>query len=252
MIGDLGPISLFLDRRDAGRRLAHALRKFKRSNVVVLALPTGGVPVAHEVAKALGAPLDLLFVQKIGAPDHPEIGLGAVVDGAHPQVIVNEELLRALAPSPDFLADEERRQFEEIGRRRALYLNSRPPLHVHGSTVIVVDDGVTTGASVKAALKGIDRSHPEWLVLAIPLAPPAVLLDLQAIADEVVCLSSPEPFLAVGNYYDDFTPTSDEEVIALMGAARAHGIAAVPPPLASSEPASTEKGASPGQPPRQH
>lgn len=225
MLGDLGPIALFEDRRDAGHRLAQALRKYRSHDAVVLALPPGGVPVAHEVAKALHAPLDLLFVRRFGAPDHPDLYLGAVVDGPKPQLVVNDELLRALAPPPEFLAGEQQRHRSAIEQQRMLYLNGRPPLALRGRTVIIVDDGVTTGIGVRSALKAIDRSGPEWLVLAIPLAPPPVLLDLQSVADEVVCLSSPEPFLAVGNYYNDFTATSDEEVIALLGASRARGAA---------------------------
>lgn len=239
MMGDLGPIALFADRRDAGRQLAHALRKYRHRDPIVLALPPGGVPVAHEVAKALHAALDLLFVRRIGAPGHPEVRLGTVVDGSRPHMVINEEMVRALMPSAEFLADEQRHQTEEMEHLRHLYLNGRSPLALQGRTVIVVDDGVTTGVSVMAALKVIDHREPEWLVLAVPLAPPPVLLDLQAIADEVVCLSSPEPFLAVGNYYDDFTPTADEEVIALLAAARARGISALSAPDESKPPAAT-------------
>lgn len=225
MMGDLGPIAVFEDRRDAGHKLAQALRKYRHRNAVVLALPPGGVPVAHEIAKALQAPLDLLFVRRVGAPGHPDIYLGAVVDGPQPQLVLNDELLRALSPPPEFLEGEQLRQMRAIEHQRLLYLNGRPPTELQGRTVIVVDDGVTTGTSVRSALKAIDRSEPEWLVLAVPLAPPPVLLDLQSIADEVICLSSPEPFLAVGNYYNDFTATSDEEVIALLSESRAPGIA---------------------------
>ncbi|MBM3506960.1 MAG: phosphoribosyltransferase [Alphaproteobacteria bacterium] len=211
----------FHDRRDAGRRLASVMRKFKSANPIVLALPRGGLPVAYDVAKELKAPLDILFVRKIGAPGHPDVDLGAVVDGAHPEIVLNDSVVRMLAPDQAHIDAETRRELAEIERRRTLYLNGREPPEARGRTVIVVDDGVATGGTVKAALKAIDRHKPEWLVLAIPVAPPQALLDLQSAADEVVCLSSPEPFWAVGAYYQDFTETTDEEVMALLGANRA-------------------------------
>lgn len=206
----------FKDRRDAGRELAKALSRFGNADPVVLALPRGGVPVAFEVAKALAAPLDILLVRKIGAPGHEELALGAVVDGANPQTVLNEEIVRLVAPSAGYIEAEEARQLAEIERRRRLYRGSEPALDVGGRTAIVVDDGIATGATVKAALMGIAQSKPERLVLAVPVAPTDSIEDLKSFCDEIVCLHTPEPFYAVGAYYDDFDQTSDEEVIWLL------------------------------------
>src|SRR6059058_677649 len=162
--------SLFEDRRDAGRQLAAALAHYESSRPVVLALPRGGVPVGFEVAKALGAPLDVLLVRKIGAPGHEELGLGAVVDGHDPQLVLNEDLVRTVAPPPGYIEAEEQRQLAEIERRRRPYIGDRSPVAVEARTVIVVDDGIATGATVKAALRGLARSRPARLVLAVPVA----------------------------------------------------------------------------------
>jgi putative phosphoribosyl transferase len=210
----------FRDRTDAGRQLARHLLGYRSQKPVVLALPRGGVPVAYEVARALHAPLDLLFVRKIGAPGHAEFGLGAVVDGAHPQVVLNEEVLAQLDVKPEYIRAETERQLREIERRRQHYLAGRRPVEVEGRTAIVVDDGIATGGTVRAALKGVARVRPARLVLAVPVAPAETIERLRAEADEVVCLMTPEPFYAVGEHYDDFTQTSDREVIALLDEAR--------------------------------
>lgn len=212
---------IFEDRRDAGRQLAKALERFRDSRPVVLALPRGGVPVAFEVAKALAAPLDVLFVRKIGAPGHEELALGAVVDGPHPQIVLNDEIVQLVAPRPGYIEAEEKRQLEEIERRRKLYRGGEPAVNVSGRTAIVVDDGIATGATVKAGLMGVSRSKPERLVLAVPVAPPDSIEDLRGFCDEIVCLHTPEPFYAVGAYYADFSQTSDDEVIRLLAASRA-------------------------------
>lgn len=210
----------FENRRDAGRQLAALLSRYQDQQPVVLALPRGGVPVGYEIAKALEAPLDVLLVRKIGAPAHPELAIGAVVDGANPQMVLNEQLVRQLEVGEEYIKTEERRQLAEIERRRRLYHGGRVALDISGRTVIVVDDGIATGATVKAALLALARSRPARLVLAVPVAAPASLEDLAASADDIVCISAPHHFQAVGAAYGDFTQTSDEEVIDLLANAR--------------------------------
>jgi putative phosphoribosyl transferase len=212
-----GPDMVFPDRRQAGRRLAAALMRLKALDPIVLALPRGGVPVAFEVAQALDAPLDVVLVRKIGAPGHPELGLGAVVEGA--AVVLNDEIVRLVAPNPAYLQQETARQLEEIERRRELYRGGRAPVAAHGRLVIVIDDGIATGGTVRAALRALAQAKPARLVLAVPVAPKDAIATLAAEADEVVCLASPEPFLAVGAHYQDFRQTSDEEVVELLRSA---------------------------------
>src|SRR5438105_4199701 len=212
--------SLFEDRRDAGRQLAAALAHYESSRPVVLALPRGGVPVGFEVAKALAAPLDVLLVRKIGAPGHEELGLGAIVDGQDPQVVLNEEVVRAVMPPPGYIEAEKARQLAEIERRRRHYVGDRPAPSVTGHTAIVVDDGIATGGTVKAALRGLARHDPARLVLAVPVAPADSLRELEAECDDIVCLATPEPFYAVGPHYRDFTQTEDDEVVRLLAQAR--------------------------------
>ncbi|MGN6375262.1 MAG: phosphoribosyltransferase [Sphingomonas sp.] len=211
----------FDDRRDAGRRLAAALQHLAASHPLVLALPRGGVPVAFEVARALHADLDLLMVRKLGAPGHEELGIGAVTDGADPHAILNDEIVRQIAPSPSYIRDEMRRQLAEIERRRRSYLGDRPAISPAGRTVILVDDGIATGGTVRAALEGVRQSRPARLVLAVPVAPADSLAMLRDACDEIVCLHQPDPFFAVGAHYRDFTQTSDTEVVDLLAAARA-------------------------------
>lgn len=208
--------SLFHDRQAAGIQLAAALGRFRTSNPLILALPRGGVPVAFEVACALEAELDLLFVRKIGAPGYEEYGIGAVVDGAEPQLVLNEAIVRKLAPSPNYIHDQYIKQLAEIERRRRVYLGGRPAIPVGGRTVIVVDDGIATGATVRAGLRALRKNHPARIVLATPVAPADALRDLRPECDEIVCLAVPEPFHAVGAHYVDFTQTTDHEVIDLL------------------------------------
>lgn len=211
---------MFKNRKDAGRKLAARLLQYKDEHPVVLALPRGGVPVAYEVAMALKAPLDVVVVRKLGAPGQPELGIGAVVGGDHPQSVLNEEVLRALDVSDDYLNREAELELQEIRRRQELYRGGCAPEPIEGRTAIVIDDGIATGGSVRAALRGVRRFQPKRLVLAVPVAPPETVESLQPEVDELVCLSTPFFFHAVGQFYEDFSQTSDEEVVELLGAAR--------------------------------
>lgn len=214
------PARKFVDRRDAGRQLADALARYERSEPLILALPRGGVPVAFEIAKALRAPLELVLVRKIGAPGHPEYGIGAVVDGSDPQFVYNKEAMRIVDPPASYVEAETRRQLAEIERRREIYQGGRSPTPTEGRTVIVVDDGIATGGTVKAVLKALRKASSGRIILAVPVAPREALKELKTEADEVICLQTPDPFRAVGLHYLDFDQTSDEEVIRLLRDAR--------------------------------
>lgn len=209
----------FVDRQHAGEALADALEPLRDEHPLVLALPRGGVPVAFPVAERLGAPLDVALVRKIGAPGNEELALGAVIDGAHPQHVVNESLMRQIAPPAGWFEQEMQRQLAELERRRKRYLGDRTPPSVQGRCVILVDDGVATGATVRAAIKGLRQAGATNLVLAVPVAPRSVAETLEAETDRLVCLAMPHPFIGVGLHYDDFSQTSDEEVIALLARA---------------------------------
>jgi len=207
----------FLDRADAGRRLGRALSRFRGERPVVLALPRGGVPVGLEVARALGAPLDVVVVRKLGAPGHPEFALGAIAPGA---VYVDRSIVRQLGVLPAYLEQVTAAEARELARRELAYRGGRPPLEVTGRLVILVDDGLATGATIRAALASLRQRGPARVVLAAPVGAPETITRLRDLADEIVCLETPPDFRAVSLAYDDFDPTSDAEVMRCLAAAR--------------------------------
>jgi putative phosphoribosyl transferase len=206
----------FADRAEAGRQLAAALASYKNQAPVVLALPRGGVPVAAEIAAALDAPLDLVLVRKIGVPTNREFAMGAVVDGTRPIIVKNEDVIQ-LAGVTDFQFETVcDRELKEIDRRRRRYLGGRPSVDVAGRTAIVVDDGIATGATARAALQATRKRNPAKLVLAVPVAATTTIQALREEADEVVCLEDHTDFGAIGFFYDDFRQVGDDEVVALL------------------------------------
>jgi predicted phosphoribosyltransferase len=218
----------FRDRSDAGRRLAKALSSYKGRHPVVLALPRGGVPVAAEVAAALDAPLDLILVRKIGVPTQPELAMGAVVDGAAPIVVRNEEVIELSGTTADEFDAACASELEEIERRRQLYIGNRVRAEIAGQVVIVVDDGIATGATTRAALQAIRKRKPKELVLAVPVAPPDTITKLRGEVDALICLEAPESFGAIGYYYRDFRQVSDQEVVAVLKRFPAERPASIP------------------------
>jgi putative phosphoribosyl transferase len=209
---------MFADRRDAGRQLGQRLLHLRdvERPPVVLGLPRGGVVVAAEVARALDAPLDVLVVRKIGAPYQPELAIGAVTDGQSPRHVFNQELINALGVDEGYLQSEIERELAEVRRRQDEFRRGRPPVPIEGRTVIVVDDGIATGATVRAAIAALRQSNPARLVLAVPVAAPDSLGVLGREVDQLICLHSPINFMAVGRFYSDFEQTTDQEVIALL------------------------------------
>ena len=202
----------FKNRSDAGRKLARALASYKEQQPVILALPRGGVPVAVEVAAALNAPLDLILVRKIGVPFQPELAMGAVVEGGAPIIVRNEDVIElAHIDESTFKAicDSE---LTEIERRRQRYLGSRQRPDISGHTAIVIDDGIATGATTRAALRATRMRNPKRLILAVPVAPTSAVAELRSEADDLICLEDHELFGAIGLYYADFSQVSDEEV----------------------------------------
>ncbi len=208
---------IFEDRHDAGRRLAKVLAKRKDLNqpLVVLGIPRGGLVVADEVAEALSASLDVIIVRKLRAPFQPELGIGAVVNGDHIS-IVNEELVRDAGISLEYLEGEIAYQQKEVERRLKLYRGDRPPLDVAGKSVIVIDDGIATGYTFRAALEGLRRRNPARLIAAVPVAARSSVDMVSAFADETICLGMPFPFNAVGEWYRNFDQVEDEEAIAIL------------------------------------
>lgn len=210
---------IFQDRRDAGRQLAAKLEGYaRRGDVIVLALPRGGVPVAWEVAHALGATLDVLVVRKLGLPRHPELAIGAVASGGARHW--NDDILRGAYVSDAALRAVETSEGIELARREKLYRGGRPAPDVRGKTVIVVDDGIATGASMHAAVMALRSLRPARIVVAVPVAPPDAVHRLQEAADEFVCVLSSIDFFAVGQFYRNFDQTTDEEVRRLLDQAR--------------------------------
>jgi erythromycin esterase-like protein/predicted phosphoribosyltransferase len=226
------PRRVFRDRREAGRVLARLLNAYRgRPDVVVLGLPRGGIPVAWEVAAALGAPLDAFVVRKLGAPGHDELAVGAMALGG--RVVVNDDVLRALRVTPEQLREVAEREGRELIRREAAYRGGRPPVDVTGKTVILVDDGLATGASMLAAVEALRESQPAQIVIAVPAAPESTWREFAGLVDDVVWATMPHPFLAVGESYWDFSQVSDEEVRELLAIPTTTGT----PPMAVESPA---------------
>jgi putative phosphoribosyl transferase len=212
--------AVFVDRRAAGAQLAAVVRTLPElQDPIVLALPRGGVPVGYEVARAIGAPLDVLVVRKLGAPDQEELAIGAVASGG--SEYLNRELIDALGLSLEELDEIRGRERAEVQRRTARYRGDRPWPDLHGRSVIVVDDGAATGATALAAIAALRDHRPAEVIVALPVAPADACRHLETAADRVVCLRSPQPFLAIGNWYVEFGQVSDEEVRALLREAAA-------------------------------
>jgi putative phosphoribosyl transferase len=214
MIGD------FKNREEAGRQLGMAVVCLGLVDPLVLALPRGGVPVAAEVARALHTPLDLLIVRKIGAPGQPELAVAAIAEGNPPTVVIDESTSRLTDIDHAYVKREARTQRGEIERRCKIYRRGRARLGVAGRTVVVVDDGIATGTTMRAALKALRRMRPAKVVLAVPVASNNTIYELSKLVDDVVCLSEPGHFGSVGEYYADFHQVGDDEVIALLDASR--------------------------------
>lgn len=210
----------FASREDAGRQLANRLKTMGLVDPVVLALPRGGVPVAAEVARALNAPLDLILVRKIGVPWQPELAAAAIVDGERPDLVLNDSVMHALGIKKSDIDGAAQTQLEEIERRRKLYIGERQPVSVRGRSAIVVDDGIATGTTARAALQALRRRQPKTLILAVPVGAPDSLVELETHADQVISLESPPGFYAIGQFYADFHQLSDQEVIELLSQSR--------------------------------
>jgi predicted phosphoribosyltransferase len=205
----------FRDRRDAGRILAQDLAAYaERSDVVVVALPRGGVPVAYEVALALSAPLDIFVVRKLGLPGQEELAIGAIASGGIR--VLNEDIIHALYIPEDMIDNVAQQELRELQRREQMYRGDRPPLDVHDKTVILIDDGLATGASMRAAVAGLRAQQPARIVIAVPTAAPETCNAFEFQVDEIVCSITPAPFLGVGRWYEDFSQITDEQVRTLL------------------------------------
>jgi predicted phosphoribosyltransferase len=212
----------FRDRAQAGSALAERLRHYRgRDDLVVLGLPRGGVPVAFQLAQSLGAPLDVFVVRKLGAPGQEELALGAIASGG--VRVINDAVVRELGLDEGTLEHAAAVAGRELARREELYRNGRPSVEVAGRTAILVDDGLATGASMRAAARAVRQRNPERVVVAVPVAARQTCEDLAAEVDEIVCLEMPTPFLAVGSWYDEFGQTTDDEVRELLARAAVQG-----------------------------
>lgn len=210
----------FRDRAEAGRALAEHLRKYAgRDDVIVLALPRGGVPVGYEVARALGAPLDVFLVRKLGVPGREELAFGAIASGG--ARVLNQEVVDVLGIDDELIEAVARREQAELHRRDALYRGGAPPPDVRGKVVILVDDGLATGATMRAAVLALRKAEPAKIVVAVPTAAPQTCEELRPHVDEIVCAITPDPFFAVGMWYRDFSETTDDQVRELLERARA-------------------------------
>jgi predicted phosphoribosyltransferase len=206
----------FRDRVEAGELLAESLSRYRdRDDVLVLALPRGGVPVAHEVATALGLPLDVYVVRKLGVPGHEELAMGAIASGG--VRLLNDEVIGALGIPASVIDSVARSEQLELDRREVLYRGRRAPIVLANKTVILVDDGLATGSTMRAAVMAVRQHQPARVIVAVPVGAPSTCASLAREADEVVCVRMPDPFVAVGLWYQDFTPTSDHEVRSLLG-----------------------------------
>jgi putative phosphoribosyl transferase len=209
----------FRDRFEAGQILAHDLAQYRgKDDVIVLGLPRGGVPVAHEVARALGAPLDVFLVRKLGLPGHEELAIGAIASGG--LRIMNDAVLKQVEVSKDAVEAIAARELKELERRETAYRGDRPPLDLRDKTVILVDDGLATGSTMRAAAHAVRRFRPRKVVVAVPVAARETCDEFRGEVDDLVCSVTPEPFYAVGLWYDSFEQTTDSEVNALLAAAR--------------------------------
>jgi putative phosphoribosyl transferase len=210
----------FRDRTEAGMLLGRELARRVRpgDDPIVLALPRGGVPVGYEIARALDAPLDVFIVRKLGVPGHEELAMGAIASGGVP--VWNEDVRRHLQGLPQREIDAVvAREQKELERREKSYRGARPPLELAGRTAIIVDDGLATGSTMRAAVRAVRRMNPRAIVVAVPVAASSTCAELRAEVDDIICMRTPEPFSAVGLWYEDFTQTTDEEVHALLDAA---------------------------------
>jgi putative phosphoribosyl transferase len=214
-IDDTIPRMIFLDRREAGRALGAELASYAgRNDVTVLGLPRGGVPVAFAVALALDAPLDVFLVRKLGSPGREELAMGAIASGG--VRVLNPSVIRPLRISASDIERAANREEQELRRREVSYRGDRPPLNLHGRITILVDDGLATGSSMRAAVEAVRKLAPARIVVAVPVAPLSTVQEMRRIADDVVCVATPEPFYSVGRFYEQFDQTTDEEVRELL------------------------------------